>query len=463
MRFFVPSVTIGALLLSSLAGQPLENEEASDSWEGLLRESAELETRLGLGLVSAGETKDAVRILIAEGDKLLKTYSGSKDGGDGLATAMKAVLSATSNAVETVMEAKTRLVAAETPQGVAIDPWAGTDQECGFVPERLGRVRLRNGDLLPEVDQGEFPGLVPPRYRLAEALGLGYNRAVCEPRFIDPIQVEHPSHQAGGGVDVVARFYCELTGQFVQGTVPGKDDTSLASPAQTSSEGSGSHRGEGDSSSSPPEETFRVVVISRGRRGAGYNRMNAAFEQRNDYGVWDNSLALKIRNGTIRNPWVNEALPAAAAERGWLIEPLRVEEGTRKSWTRDVLREKLEALKRQVVQGLRRDALVRDRLGALRKSLEDYQSAIHEALANGGDTGEFIVAAELGLQAINLGALVESGQLDDAVLRRIVPATGLALDATLRALQVAKTPHKQRGKAAAVAETLNSLARWTPH
>ena len=189
--------------------------------------------------------------------------------------------------------------------------------------------------------------------------------------------------------------------------------------------------------------------------------MSATFELREAYGVVDRTLSDQITHGGLGNPWVNEALPAAAAQRGWMIEPVLGDPASGESRVQGALRETLHALRGAVVRELLVDDTVCDRLAVLDKSLKNYHSAIHDAVAMDGDTGDWRVAAESGLRAIHLEGLVESGALDDAVLRRIVPATRLALDAARRAVQVRMAPQPQRPKAAALAETLNSLARWT--
>ncbi|MDA0812716.1 MAG: hypothetical protein O3C21_10045, partial [Verrucomicrobia bacterium] len=132
---------------------------------------------------------------------------------------------------------------------------------------------------------------------------------------------------------------------------------------------------------------------------------------------------------------------------------------------RNALREKLQILKEEVATALWSDSTVQGRLEILQHRLNDYQTVIRAAAISGGnaDGVPATVHAELGLQAVNLGGLVESGQLEDAVIRRVVPATDLVLDAARRAAQVANAPQTKCAQAAAVAESINSLARWTIH
>jgi hypothetical protein len=462
MRFLIFTVMMGAFALLPVAGQQSEREESCVSWEGFLSEAAGLDARLGLGVVSAVEAKDAVLALVERGDQLLETCSGTTAGGDALATAREAVLSATADAVEAVILAKARLAAGATAPGVVVDPWAGIDQECGYFPEKLGQVMAPNGGSLPDVEQGELPRLVPPCYRLAEALGIGRNRAACEPRFIDPIQVQRPGNGIAGGVNIVARFYCEFTGHFVRNVAGGEGIDPLEPPDQQAGDGEKEVIVTAvDSAAEPGEATFRVVVISRGRSGAGFNRMSAEFEHRKVYGVENYDPTPVFLHGGPGNPWVREALPAAAAQRGWLVTPVRGDADTKASWVRDAVCEKLLALKGEIVRELRTDVDVRDRLEGLVECLDNHQSAVQDSMAKHLEKGEPTVAANFDLQAIDLAALVESGLLDDSVLGRIIPSTALALDATRRAVQVAHTPQAQQAKAAVMAETLNSLARWT--
>ncbi|MEZ5325748.1 MAG: hypothetical protein R3F19_11885 [Verrucomicrobiales bacterium] len=446
MRIAFWTVIIEIFALLSAAGQQSAEGTFPDTCEGVLRDIAGLEAKLVLGVATTDGVRGTLCALIERGDGVLNEWAPPGDELDAIAAAGQAVNQASESAVEAILEAKARIAKAISPHGIHIDPWAGVGQECGYFPATLGPVALRNGGLLPDVDQGDLPRLVPPLYRLAEALGLGHNRVLCEPRFIDPIQVERPSHNEGGGVNVIARLHCELIGHFVHGITDGEAE---------------GHHDEVDADAAPDEETFRVVVISQSRRSAGINRMNGRFENRKEYGVRDYSAASGIRQVDSWNPWMNEVLPAAAAQRGWVVTPSRDDSDARESQLGSAVRDKLQAMMEEIARELRQDEIVRIRIEVLDMTLNNYQSAIQATMVKHRDADDFTVAANFDLQAIDLASLVESGELDGVVLRRIVRATALALDATRRTMQVKQAPVAKQAKAAAMAEALNSLARWT--
>lgn len=447
-----------AMLAAAWLASPAKAETegaAERPWSPLIEECVELENRLAHRLRTSSDDREAIRQLLATGDAALRSAAEPRFGTrwDPLLRADAAVREAADRLATSLLEEKETAVAAaienlgialpEDGQAIRIDPWASVDQECGFVPRDLGPVTTANG-LCPSIPLGDLPQLIPSRYRLAEALGIGKNRFACAPRYIDPTLSHLPS-SGRWNIQVLARLHCELVGRFNLASESGEPNTEAGA-----------------------EETVRLVVVSQGRISAGSDMQEAAHEKVKFYRIEDSAASLALQHGGFGNPWVNEALPAAAAKRGWLLRPAAEHldgGGDRgKSSVERALVQRLETLRAEVGARLRENATVQNRLRGLHQSLQSYAGhlrATSSVVDNSVPDSVAWAADDVEAAFGSVERLVADGHLDAELLSRIAPAITSTLESTQRALCVAGVPADQRGAAQRLAHKLERLDLWT--
>ena len=99
-------------------------------------------------------------------------------------------------------------------QEISIDPWASEDQETHFLPSLppVERADPLGNQLLEPLEPQSIVTLIPPIYRLAEALGLGTNRVHWEAHAFDPTLVSMPGRPIS--YHTKARLRYLLIGQY---------------------------------------------------------------------------------------------------------------------------------------------------------------------------------------------------------------------------------------------------------
>ena len=85
-----------------------------------------------------------------------------------------------------------------TNSGIKLDPFLGPEQESYYYPD-IENIPMLGGKSLQEYPEKFLTQLIPPKYRLAEVLGLGRNKVSSYAEFKDPqlynapLQTPHPT------------------------------------------------------------------------------------------------------------------------------------------------------------------------------------------------------------------------------------------------------------------------------
>jgi hypothetical protein len=213
----------------------------------------------------------------------------------------------------------------------------------------------------------------------------------------------------------------------------------------------------------PAVTAGRLAITSQSRMMAlyDYTTLPPGYWKRHaigSYPIWK-YFGTNPSNGV----WREETPPAAAAERGWRLEPAAggADSSAAESWVDKGLTDRLQALQREVAQSVRDNPDVQRQLSAWRDTTTRFlEQACTDPHRAPGAPSHALTTASRRLDVMMAQAWRDDGRLDTGTLNRIGPAIATAVRSVRRAVQVAAAPTSNQRRAAELAARLDSLETW---